>query len=66
MKTRAETRGVNGPDEIRGYNQEDYLPVGKRMGNGWGGSQTRLPKGHLARRDTVPTVREAVGTDRRK
>lgn len=58
---RTDMRG-NGPDEIEGYNQESFLPAGQRFGAGWGGSQTRLKKGHLARRDGSNEIRETPGT----
>lgn len=31
--------------------------VDERNSNGWGGTQTTLPKGHLARRDTIPVAK---------
>lgn len=30
----------------------------KRIFGGWGGMQTKLPEGHMARRDTPTTARE--------
>ena len=41
-----------------------YTVEGKtleRVANGWGGSQTKLRRGHLARRDAKPVVK---ATDR--
>lgn len=40
--------------EASGYTFE--RKISKRTSNGYGGSQTRLPVGHLARRDTEPTI----------
>jgi hypothetical protein len=40
-----------------GYETE--AKVRARNSNGWGGTQTRLPEGHLARRDTVPVAKNA-------
>jgi hypothetical protein len=40
-----------------GYTRE--AKVQQRNSNGWGGSQTQLPVGHLARRDTAP-VRKSI------
>jgi hypothetical protein len=31
--------------------------VARRNSNGWGGTQTKLPAGHLARRDTEPSAK---------
>lgn len=39
--------------ETSGYTFEDKVP--ERVANGYGGTQTRLKKGHLARRDTPAT-----------
>lgn len=38
-----------------GYTFENR--VTKRNSNGYGGTQTKLPSGHLARRDTEPTAK---------
>jgi hypothetical protein len=46
--------------EASGYTFE--AKVKQRNSNGWGGTQTRLPKGHLARRDTMPVVKSARRT----
>lgn len=40
-----------------GYEFETRVKA--RNSNGWGGTQTQLPKGHLARRDTIPAVKSA-------
>lgn len=41
--------------EASGYEFEERQT--QRFANGWGGTQTRLPKGHLARRDTPTSVK---------
>lgn len=46
--------------EASGYEFEERQTA--RLFNGWGGQQTRLPKGHLARRDTHPVMK--TGSDR--
>ena len=66
MNTKAEPDGRRAskaePDhnfdvtEDSGYQFEEK--VTSRNSNGWGGTQARLPKGHLARRDS-----DAVATD---
>jgi hypothetical protein len=38
-----------------GYTVEDRVKL--RNSNGYGGTQTRLPEGHLARRDTIPRLK---------
>jgi len=40
-----------------GYTFEDRVP---RNSNGFGGTQTKLPRGHLARRDTMPAIKHAA------
>lgn len=45
-----------------GYTFEERVPG--RNSNGFGGTQTKLPKGHLARRDTPARAKHAgVGSD---
>jgi len=47
--------------EASGYNFE--ASVKQRLHNGWGRTQTRLPKGHLARRDAEPAIGTLKATD---
>ncbi len=49
--------GCNDVTEASGYTIEAKVP--SRNSNGWGETQTRLPVGHLARRDTPP-VRKSM------
>lgn len=46
-----------------GYTFEDRVVL--RNSNGWGGTQTRLLKGHLARRDTIPNARQLKATGKK-
>lgn len=43
--------------EDSGYQTEGK--VQQRFGNGWGGTKTRLPPGHLARRDSGSDTKHA-------
>ena len=45
--------------EASGYTVESK--ISQRVANSYGGSQTTLPKGHLARRDTPITVKRTDG-----
>lgn len=49
--------GCNDVSPDSGYTME--AGVTERNSNGWGDTQTKLPKGHLARRDTMP-VRKSL------
>lgn len=51
------TPGCNDVSPDSGYTME--AGIQERTANGWGDSQTRLPKGHLARRDT-PAERKSL------
>lgn len=46
--------------EDSGYTMEGK--VRQRFANGWGGTQTRLKPGHLARRDSDSPVKHARAT----
>lgn len=46
--------------ENSGYTFEEQVP--QRFAQGWGGTQTRLPRGHLARRDASSEVKHARAT----
>jgi hypothetical protein len=49
--------------ETSGYEFEEKIPF--RTSNGFGGTQTKLPKGHLARRDTPPVAKQMSSGKRR-
>ena len=56
------------PEAVNDHNFEPtpdsgYVFEGKttmRNSNGWGGTQTRLPEGHLARRDVQPMTKRVL------
>lgn len=50
-----EPNSNNDVSEASGYMFEDKIPF--RTSNGYGGTQTKLPRGHLARRDTPPVAK---------
>lgn len=48
---------------VSGYEFEDKVP--RSTSNGFGGTQTKLPRGHLARRDTPPVAKQMNSGNRR-
>lgn len=50
---------INDVSPISGYNFEKK--TGERTSDGYGGQQTRLPQGHIARRDAANSVRSTKG-----
>lgn len=47
------------PTPDSGYEFEGKTSM--RNSNGWGGTQTKLPRGHLARRDTEARAKKMKG-----
>lgn len=50
---------ANSSDSTNGYDTETRMM--DRFGDGFGNTETKLPKGHLARRDTRPVVKRTDG-----
>lgn len=63
METKTD-KDINLNDVSTAIGYELETRVQDRFANGWGGTQTRLPSGHLARRDAKPTVKKG-GANRR-